>query len=133
VLVIFLALAMLLCLLRSEEGGRLRWAAAAGFLMGLSLITRENIFLFLPVAAAWLFFRLESPSKNRWLAPVLFVLLTMLPVVPVTIQNYLNSGAFVPISSHGGMNFFIGNSADSERLTGLQPGIDLTRWGRRRR
>ena len=130
VLVIFLALALLLCLLRSEEGGRLPWAAAAGFLMGLSLITRENTFLFLPVAAAWLFFRAETPSKNRWLAPALFVLLAMLPVVPVTIQNYLNSGAFVPISSQGGMNFFIGNSADSERLTGLQPGIEWDRMGK---
>ena len=130
VLVIFLALALLLCLLRSEEGGRLLWAAAAGFLMGLSLITRENMFLFLPVAAAWLFFRAEGPSKNRWLAPAVFVLLTMLPVVPVTIQNYLNSGAFVPISSHGGMNFFIGNSADSERLMGLQPGIAWDRMAK---
>jgi len=130
VLVIFLALALLLCLLRWEEGGRLPWAAAAGFLMGLSLITRENTFLFLPVAAAWLFFRTERPLMNRWLAPALFVLLAMLPVVPVTIQNYLNSGAFVPISSQGGMNFFIGNSADSERLTGLQPGIAYDRMGK---
>jgi len=127
VLVIFLALALLLCLLRSEEGGRLPWAAAAGLLMGLSIITRENTLLFLPVAAAWLFLRAERPSKNRWLAPALFVLLAMLPVVPVTIQNYLNSGAFVPISSQGGMNFFIGNSADSERLTGLQPGLEWDR------
>jgi len=130
VLVIFLALALLLCLLRSEEGGRLRWAAAAGFLMGLSLITRENVLLFLPVAAAWLFFRAQSPSKNRWLAPAVFVLLAMLPVVPVTMRNYLATGAFVPISSQAGMNFFIGNSADSERLTGLQPGIEWERMAK---
>jgi 4-amino-4-deoxy-L-arabinose transferase-like glycosyltransferase len=130
VLVIFLALALLLSLLRSEEGGRLRWAAAAGFLMGLSLITRENSILFLPVAAAWLFFQAERPSKNRWLAPALFVLLAMLPVAPVTIQNYLHSGAFVPVSSQGGMNFFIGNSADSDRLTGLQPGIAWDRMAK---
>jgi 4-amino-4-deoxy-L-arabinose transferase-like glycosyltransferase len=129
VLVIFLVLALLLCLLRSEEGGRLRWAAAAGSLMGLSLITRENVLLFLPVAAAWLFFRAESPSKNPWLAPAVFVLLAMLPVVPVTMRNYLNSGAFA-ISSQAGMNFFIGNSADSERLTGLQPGIEWDRMAK---
>ena len=130
VLVIFLALALLLCLLRWEESGRLPWAAAAGFLMGLSLIARENILLFLPLAAAWLFFRAESRSKKRWLAPALFVLLAMLMVVPVTMWNYLNSGAFVPISSESGVNFFIGNSADSDRLTGLQPGIE---WDRMRR
>jgi len=130
VLVIFLALALLLCLLRSEEGRRLRWAAAAGLVMGLSLITRENTFLFLPVAAAWLFLRAERSSKNRWIAPALFVLVAMLPVIPVTVQNYQNSGAFVPISSQGGMNFFIGNSADSERLTGLQPGIAWDRMAK---
>jgi 4-amino-4-deoxy-L-arabinose transferase-like glycosyltransferase len=124
VLVIFLALALLLCLLRWEESGRLPWVAAAGFLMGLSLIARENILLFLPFAAAWLFFRADNRSKNRWLAPALFVVLAILMVVPVTILNYLNSGAFVPISSESGVNFFIGNSAESDRLTGLQPGIE---------
>jgi 4-amino-4-deoxy-L-arabinose transferase-like glycosyltransferase len=129
VLVIFLALALLMCLLRWEENRRLPWAAAAGFLMGLSLIARENILLFLPLAAGWLFFRAESQPKNRWLAPALFVLLAMLMVVPVTMWNYLNSGAFVPISSESGVNLFIGNSADSERLTGLQPGIE---WDRMR-
>ena len=130
VLVIFLALALLLCLLRWEESGRLRWAAVAGFVMGLSLIARENILLFLPLAAAWLFFRTDSRSKNRWLAPALFVLLAMLIVLPVTMWNYLNSGALVPISSESGANFFVGNSADSERLTGLQPGIE---WDRMRK
>jgi len=129
VLVIFLALALLLCLLRWEESGRLRWAAAAASLMGLSLITRENILVFLPIAAAWLFFRAESRSNKRWLAPALFVLLAVLLVVPVTLWNYFNSGAFVPISSESGLNFFIGNSADSDRLTGLQPGIE---WDRMR-
>ena len=124
VLVIFLALALLLCLLRWEESGRLLWAAAGGVLMGLSIIARENILLFLPFAAAWLFVRAESRSKKRWLAPALFVLFATLMVVPVTMWNYLNSGAFVLVSSESGVNFFIGNSADSERLTGLQPGIE---------
>jgi 4-amino-4-deoxy-L-arabinose transferase-like glycosyltransferase len=130
VLIVFLTLALLLCLLRSEEGRRLPWAAAAGILMGLSLITRENILLFLPVAAAWLFVRAGRRSHMRWLAPALFVLLTVLPVAPVTIRNYLSSGAFVPISAQGGMNFFIGNSEDSERLTGLQPGIAWERMAK---
>ena len=129
VLVIFLALALLLCLLRWDETRRLRWAAAAGFLMGLSLIARENIFLFLPLAAAWLFVRAERRSKNRGRASAMFVVLAILMVMPVTMWNYLNSGAFVPISSESGVNFFIGNSADSERLTGLQPGIE---WDRMR-
>ena len=124
VLVIFLALALLLCLLRWDESRRLVWAAAGGVLMGLSLIARENMLLFLPFAAAWLFLRAESRSKKRWLAPALFVLVATLMVAPVTLWNFLNSGAFVPVSSESGVNFFIGNSADSERLTGLQPGIE---------
>jgi 4-amino-4-deoxy-L-arabinose transferase-like glycosyltransferase len=129
VLVIFLALALLLCLLRWDESGRLPWAAAAGLLMGLSLIARENILLFVPFAVAWLFLRADRRSKNRWLAPAIFVLLATLMVVPVMMWNYLNSGGFVPVSAESGANFFIGNSADSERLTGLQPGIE---WDRMR-
>jgi tetratricopeptide (TPR) repeat protein len=60
---------------------------------------------------------------------VVFIVLALLTVVPVTTANYLASGAFVPVSAESGVNFFIGNSADSDRLTGLQPGIE---WDRMR-
>jgi tetratricopeptide (TPR) repeat protein len=120
VLIIFLGLSMILCILSWSED-RLIWAAIAGLLMGLSAITRENILIVLPVIVIYLW--MSSP-KSRWQAPVLFIGLTIIPIIPVTVNNYKKSGDLVPVSTQGGMNFYIGNSAHSERLTGLQPGIE---------
>ena len=118
VLIIFLTLSMILFILSWSEGHPI-WAAIAGLLMGLSAITRENILIVLPVIVTYLWM---SAKKNRWHAPVLFIALTIIPIIPVTAHNYKKSGDFVPVSTQGGMNFYIGNSADSDRLTGLQPG-----------
>jgi tetratricopeptide (TPR) repeat protein len=118
VLIIFLGLSMILCILSWSEDRHI-WAAIAGLLMGLSAITRENILIVLPVIVMYLWM---SSKKSKWHAPVLFIALTIIPLIPVTVNNYKKSGDFVPVSSQGGMNFYIGNSADSDRLTGLQPG-----------
>jgi tetratricopeptide (TPR) repeat protein len=120
VLIIFLTLSMILSILSWSED-RPIWAAIAGLLMGLSAITRENILIFLPVIVIYLWM---SSKKSRWHAPVLFVALTIIPIIPVTVNNYKKSGELVPVSTQGGMNFYIGNSAHSDRLTGLQPGIE---------
>jgi len=111
---------MILCILSWSED-RPIWAAIAGLFMGLSAITRENILIVLPVIVIYLWM---WSKKNRWRAPVLFIALTIVPLIPVTVNNYKKSGALVPVSTQGGMNFYIGNSADSDRLTGLQPGIE---------
>ena len=120
VLIIFLGLSMILCILSWSED-RPIWAAIAGILMGLSAITRENILIVLPVIFIYLWM---SSTKSRWHAPVLFIVFTIIPLIPVTVSNYKKSGDLVLVSTQGGMNFYIGNSAHSDRLTGLQPGIE---------
>jgi tetratricopeptide (TPR) repeat protein len=123
VLIIFFGLTMILCILSWSEN-RPIWVAIAGILMGLSAITRENILIVLPVILIYLWM---SSTKSRWHAPVLFIALTIIPIIPVTVSNYKKSGDLVPVSTQGGMNFYIGNSAHSDRLTGLQPGIEWER------
>ena len=120
VLIIFLGLSMILCLL-SWADDRPIWAAIGGLLMGLSIITRENIAIVIPVIVIYLWM---SSKRNKWLAPVLFIALSIIPIIPATVYNYKKSGDFVPVSTQGGMNFYIGNSIHSDRLTGLQPGIE---------
>jgi tetratricopeptide (TPR) repeat protein len=121
VLVVFLAMSSLACMIEWSGRKKIWWAASAGLLAGLAAITRENILLFIPLAAVYMWVRSES---RRWLTPALFILFFTLPLIPVTIRNYRSSGDFVPVSSQGGMNFYIGNSADTWRLQSLQPGIE---------
>ncbi len=120
VLIIFLALLMLLCILHWSEA-RPIWAAVAGLFMGLSVITRENILIVVPVVLVYFW---VSAKDRRWYAPVSFLLLMVIPIIPVTVNNYKKSGDFVLVSTQGAMNFYIGNSAESDRLTTLQPGIE---------
>ena len=120
VLIIFFGLSTILCILSWSED-RPIWAAIAGLLMGLSAITRENILIVLPVIVIYLWM---SSKQSRWHAPVLLIALTIIPIIPVTVYNYKKSGDLVPVSTQGGMNFYVGNSAHSDRLTGLQPGIE---------
>ena len=120
VLIIFLVLLMILCILHWSES-RPTWAAVAGLITGLSVITRENILIVVPVVIIYFWF---SAKHRRWYAPALFLLLMVIPIIPVTVSNYKKSGDFVPVSTQGAMNFYIGNSAESDRLTALQPGIE---------
>jgi len=49
------------------------------------------------------------------------------PIVPVTIRNYVVSNQIVMIASHGGLNFYIGNNADADgtyhHVAGIRPTI----------
>ena len=60
-------------------------------------------------------------EKRRAAAAVL-VLLTVAVLLPVSVHNHRASGEWVWISANGGINFWIGNSADMRRTVDLRPG-----------
>jgi 4-amino-4-deoxy-L-arabinose transferase-like glycosyltransferase len=85
---------------RSEH--RLRWAALAGVLGGLAILTRANgLILLAPLAfAVW-------DARPRWsaralAAPALLVGVAVLTVAPWTVRNAEVLGAFVPVSTQLG-------------------------------
>ena len=105
---------------------RLRpWLAGGilGVLCGLGALGRPN--LFLPLVAAlpvWLIAR--NPRKRTWLAPVAgFAVGAALALVPPTLYNANNSGEFIPVSAHGGINLYIGNRSGTVGV--YQPPADM--------
>ncbi len=48
-------------------------------------------------------------------------------IAPVAIRNAAVSGEFVPISTNGGINLYIGNNPHTEQTLRVRPGLD---WGR---
>ena len=80
-----------------------------GAMCGAGALGRPN--LFLPLVAGipvWLLAR--NRHKRAWLAPVLgFAVSAALFLGPPTIYNARNTGEFVPVTAHGGINFYIGN------------------------
>jgi len=115
-----------LYLLHSARGEtRKRWFGA-GISLGLALITRPTIGLFLPFAAL-------GPlvcCRKRRIAPVLLVIAgIVLPVVPVTIHNYVVSGEFIPVVWQAGINFYLGNNAAANGWSATSPEIRKDWWG----
>jgi 4-amino-4-deoxy-L-arabinose transferase-like glycosyltransferase len=123
-----------------EAEGRSRlpgtWAAA-GVAFGLLALNRPNALL--AVAAVGLTLALAPPVARRrgslpsppfeeislrtFLPVAAFVFGVVLAIAPVTLRNLAVSHEFVLISSHGGLNFFIGNNPEADGTYRAVPGI----------
>jgi tetratricopeptide (TPR) repeat protein len=114
--------------LRTWRPARAAWAGAA---CGLAALARPNILLFGLAAACWMPFALgEAAGGGRWwsrrrlLSALVFLGAAGVMIFPATYRNHLVSGEWVLISSNGGINFYLGNSARSEELVALRPGSE---------
>ncbi|MCK4537890.1 MAG: tetratricopeptide repeat protein [Candidatus Krumholzibacteria bacterium] len=80
-----------------------------GLFIGAGALGRPNIFLLLvPAIPLWLYFR--SGRGRRGLITGAVCLAGMIAMLlPPVIYNAAQTGKFVPVSTHGGINFYIGN------------------------
>src|SRR5207248_8868595 len=62
-----------------------------------------------------------------WRIALVLLVACAMPIVAVTVRNYIVSRQFVMIASHGGLNFYIGNNADADgtyhHVEGVRPTI----------
>jgi 4-amino-4-deoxy-L-arabinose transferase-like glycosyltransferase len=83
-------------------------ALAAGLLFGVSILTRETALYFAPLAALWLGW---GRRRHAWARGAVFLLATVAVVAPWTWRNArVFDGAFVPVSTAGGLNLWQGNA-----------------------
>ena len=96
-----------------------RWPhLAAGISLGLFALNRPNSLVYGLAAVV-----LVGVAARRVRAAAL-VLLAMLAVLGAnTLRNYLASGEPILISSHGGLNFYIGNNAEADGIYHPVPGV----------
>ena len=99
-----------------------------GFFVGLSIITKPNALLFLPLGIGWLlFFPTGTLTVNKRLAQALVFCASALAVVaPVTIRNYVKLNDFVLVTADAGKVFYHGSSKAATALDrATLPDIDL--------
>lgn len=107
-----------------EDGDPLRrawgWPLLAGLFVGLSIITKPNFLLFLPVGAVWLLASVgQTVALQRRLAnTVFFFTAALLVVIPVTVRNYVKLHDFVLVTADAGKVFFHGNGGGATALEG---------------
>jgi len=96
-------------LLRPHSNARL---ATAGFVFGLGTLVKTQTLLLVPAlvviacCSAWSLRGVVATTLKAMIA----VVVTLLVLVPWTVRNYLELGAFVPVSTNGGMALLAGNN-----------------------
>jgi tetratricopeptide (TPR) repeat protein len=106
---------LLMCALLAVLGayavsGRDRLLIAAGCVLGLFALTRENALVFLVILVAWLPVHLAGrPVKERATAIALLAAGVAVVLVPVGLRNLAVGGDFLITTSQAGPNFYIGN------------------------
>ncbi len=96
-----------------------------GFLLGLSALARANILIFAAVILVWIVF--VSRLQRRVVKAVVFTAAMTVTILPATIHNYLAVRDFVPITSNGGVNFYIGNSDQAAGIFYPPRGVNLVK------
>jgi 4-amino-4-deoxy-L-arabinose transferase-like glycosyltransferase len=91
----------------ADESSSWRIAATGGVLFGLAILTRETLLYLLPFALIWLAWPRGAPRR-----PLVAALLAgaIAVVAPWTLRNWVQFGAFIPVSTGGGLNLYQGNA-----------------------
>ena len=123
VLLVTLALYLLLVAERSPRTRLLH--LLAGCTLGAASVGRAAALLLVPAAAGWAAATAQKGAPRRWFPAALVVAGAVLVVAPVTVRNYVASRDFVAITSNGGINFYIGNSAAATGGYVKPEGLDI--------
>ncbi|MGQ9602724.1 MAG: tetratricopeptide repeat protein [bacterium] len=112
-------------LLSKAIKGKLKPIFISGLLLGLAMITRPTIGLFLPFALLGIILL----CHRRSLASILLLTGIAIPIAPVTIHNYLVSGEFIPIVWQAGLNIYLGNNPDANGWSATSGELRKDWWG----
>jgi Flp pilus assembly protein TadD len=121
----FLAALALYLLSRALSTGSGRDFMATGLTLGAFALNRPNALAYAGALAVLLAVRDRGRDWRRALALACGV---AIPIAPVAARNAVLAGDPVLISSHGGLNFYIGNNPDADgtyhRVPGITPSIE---------
>lgn len=122
---------LLWALLVAWRTGGARACLVAGAVGGALALLRENFLLVVPFLLP-LAFRRGEPARAALPRAGAFLLGLALPLAPVAARNAALGGGFLPTTSQGGVNFWIGNNPVADgTYRPLTPGRQIPRLERR--
>ncbi len=125
---ILLNLTALLLVVRREGRARAGHWAAAGAVFGVSAGVRPDVAVPAGLVLAWLLWRdVDGGWRLRARFGGCAALAFALAVMPITLRNMVLTGRLIPVSSNGGINFYIGNRAGADGVSAVPVGL---RWER---
>jgi tetratricopeptide (TPR) repeat protein len=129
-----LTAAALACVAVALRHGSQRWFVLAGLAFGIQALNRPNVLIAAAGVALTLAltrpqekvpgtFPEKVPGTFSWGAALVLAAGVLIGLAPVTIRNLAVAGDWSPVSSHGGLNFYIGNNAEADGTYHSVPGI----------
>ncbi len=129
-LIVFLNLLTVFLLVPERGDLGLPRVLVAGIVLGLSAIAKPVALLLVPFAVMHFYFSSrggntaqETEAARRKTHPSIFLKRSailaagvILALIPLTVRNYRLTGEFIPLTTGGGINFYIGNN---ERANGF--------------
>lgn len=109
-LAVLLSLLVVYGLIRQVDSPCWPWAIVVGLLLGAASGLRPSYMLAIPLAGAWLWWRHRRTGLTSLIGPALLYVAGAAAIAPWTYHNYKAEHAFIPISSAGGITFFLGNN-----------------------
>ena len=100
---------------------RLTRFATAGLALGVFVTNRPNVLAWAAVLVVLL--AVVPLSRKSLLRAAVLVAGLLVVLGPVAVRNRAVSGEWILVSSHGGLNFYIGNNADADGTYHAVPGI----------
>ncbi|MBI3008953.1 MAG: glycosyltransferase family 39 protein, partial [Candidatus Omnitrophica bacterium] len=85
----------------------------AGLLIGLGSLCQGSNILFGLSLFIWFLIIFKFNRRKVIVHSALFCAAMLAVILPVTVRNFLVGGDLVPITAHGGINFYIGNNPDA--------------------
>jgi tetratricopeptide (TPR) repeat protein len=117
----FLTAVALVALIRALRRESLAAFVVAGLALGALSLNRPNTLPVIAVVAlAWVLLQFSRAAVIQAAALVLGAALCL---APFTIRNRMVAGEWVLVTSHGGLNFFIGNHAGADGTWSAVPGV----------
>ncbi len=93
--------------LELAENPSWRTALLLGLVLGLGVLLRQTLLLFVPFLLLWVLW--TARRRIRWPHIVLPLLVIALLILPWTVRNYLAFGRFVLLNTNSGFAFFWAN------------------------
>jgi 4-amino-4-deoxy-L-arabinose transferase-like glycosyltransferase/tetratricopeptide (TPR) repeat protein len=101
-----------------DDQPKISQAVWFGVAVGIAAITRPTILMLVPIFALWQIYHSRKIFVRQW---VIVLVATAAVILPITIRNIVVAGDSVLIASQGGVNFFIGNNAESDGVSAVLP------------
>lgn len=120
-----LIMAAVWLLARAQDGestGRWRPLVGAGIALGIAGAIRPTLLLLGTLVALWWLLGSRSERRRGRMEAGLLLAAMAVPILPFTLANRIGGGENVLVSTNGGINFYLGNGANSDSLTAIQPG-----------